>query len=107
MDPAVIIQPKSKEDIKAAVKHAKEKGVAVATRTGGHQYSGASSTGGNNIQLDLERSFQGPDDLKIITSDSETFVRTSVSRSLGDFNKWLTKRGYVILARTDAILTML
>lgn len=93
MNPALVIQPKNKDDIKLALKYAKENKIAVAVRTGGHQYSGASSTGGKNIQLDLERTFRGPDDRKIFTKDGETLVRASVSWPLGAFNAWLTERG--------------
>lgn len=97
MNPALIIQPHNKEDIKLALRYAREKGLAVAVRTGGHQYSGASSTGGNNIQLDLERTFQDVDDRKIIIAeDGKTLVRTSVSWPLGKFNEWLTTRGLFI-----------
>lgn len=94
MNPALIIQPQNKDDIKLALRYAKEKGIAVAVRTGGHQYSGASSTGGNNIQLDLEKTFQSIDDRKIIIAeDGKTLVRTSISWALGAFNEWLTTRG--------------
>lgn len=94
MNPALIIQPHNKDDIKLALRYAKEKGLAVAVRTGGHQYSGASSTGGNNIQLDLEKTFQSFDDRKIIIAeDGKTLVRTSISWALGAFNEWLTTRG--------------
>lgn len=38
MNPAIVIQPKNKEDIKKTLEYAKRQGVAVAVRTGGHQY---------------------------------------------------------------------
>ena len=93
MSPALIIQPKSKKDIAVALKYAKAQKIAVAIRTGGHQYCGASSTLAPNIQLDLRNSFQDPDDLRLINTPDgkKTFVRTSVSRSLGDFNAWMGK----------------
>ena len=40
MAPAVIIYPKSVQDIQKAVKYANENGIGIAVRTGGHQYSG-------------------------------------------------------------------
>jgi hypothetical protein len=58
MVPAAIIYPKTIKDIISSVKYAKETGIGIAVRTGGHQYSGASSTSGNNIQLDLSDTFQ-------------------------------------------------
>ena len=91
MSPALLIQPTSKEDIALTLKYAKARKIAVAVRTGGHQYCGASSTSAPNIQLDLRFSFRGPDDRKLFTSldGKTTYVRTSVSWSLGDFNAWM------------------
>lgn len=91
MNPGLIIQPQNKDDIVLALKWAKSQKVAVAIRTGGHQYSGASSTAASNIQLDLEKTFRGPDDQTIFEKDGRTFVRTSVSWSLGSFNAYLAK----------------
>ena len=93
MSPALLVQPKTKEDIALTLKYAKDQKIAVAVRTGGHQYCGASSTLAPNIQLDLRSSFQNPDDLRLFNSPDgkKTFVRTSVSRSLGDFNAWMGK----------------
>lgn len=39
MNPALIVQPKEDDDVINAVKWAKDNGVAVAVRSGGHQYS--------------------------------------------------------------------
>ena len=89
MNPALIIEPKDKHDITLALQYAKAQKIAVAIRTGGHQYSGASSTGAPNIQLDLEKTFRGPEDRVIFEVNEKTFVRSSVSWSLGDFNKYL------------------
>lgn len=90
MSPALLIQPSSKKDIAVVLRYAKAQKVAVAIRTGGHQYSGASSTEAPNIQLDLRSSFQGPDDRRLFNGpDGKTYVRTSVSWSLGDFNAWM------------------
>jgi len=57
MRPALILYPKDDQDVIAAIKYAKKHNIAVAVRTGGHQYSGSSSTGGDNIQLDLSRTY--------------------------------------------------
>lgn len=90
MNPGLIVQPRDKNDIALVLRYAKDQGIAVAIRTGGHQYSGASSTGAPNIQLDLNTTFKTPDDRAIFEKDGRTFVRTSVSWSLGDFNAYLT-----------------
>ncbi len=91
LNPGLIVRPKTKEDIALTLKYAKERGVAVAIKTGGHQYSGASSTSAPNIQLDLEDSFKGPDDRAIFRKDGKAYARTSVSWSLGEFNAWATE----------------
>ncbi|KAK7757916.1 hypothetical protein SLS62_000294 [Diatrype stigma] len=91
LNPALIVQPRSKEDIAVALRYARERQVAVAIKTGGHQYSGASSTSAPNIQLDLEDAFKGPDDRVIFEKDDKAYARTSVSWSLGEFNAWLTE----------------
>src|ERR1700722_4012722 len=89
MRPALIIQPHDKNDIALALQYARSNKIAVAIRTGGHQYSGASSTALPNIQLDLKMTFRNPDDRKIFEVGPKTFVRTSVSWALGEFNKYL------------------
>ncbi|KAN0081853.1 hypothetical protein V8E54_003151 [Elaphomyces granulatus] len=89
MHPALIIQPHNKQDIALALQYARSKKIAVAIRTGGHQYSGASSTAEPNIQLDLKMTFRNPDDRKIFDVGPKTFIRTSVSWALGEFNKYL------------------
>ncbi|KAJ6081410.1 hypothetical protein N7499_006284 [Penicillium canescens] len=89
MDPALIIQPQNKDDIVLALNYAKSKKIAVAIRTGGHQYSGASSTSAPNIQLDLKQTFRGPEDLRVFELNGRSFARTSVSWSLGKFNAFL------------------
>ncbi|KAJ7484771.1 hypothetical protein B0H11DRAFT_1722740 [Mycena galericulata] len=91
MNPGLIVQPLNKDDIKRTIAYAKAHKKAIAIRTGGHQYSGASSTGQNNIQLDLRNTFQSPDDLAYFENDNQSFVRASVSHSLGDFNAFLGK----------------
>ena len=88
--PGLIVYPKNKYEIALALKHAKSQGVAVAIRTGGHQYCGASSTIAPNIQLDLSETFQNPEeDLGYFEQDGNAFVRTSVSWPLGDFADFL------------------
>lgn len=46
MEPSLIFYPDSLEDIQRVVKYARLNKIAVALRTGGHQYCGVSSTAG-------------------------------------------------------------
>jgi FAD binding domain len=91
MEPQLIIYPTNKNDIALAIQYAKSQKIAVAIRTGGHQYSGASSTAAPNIQLDLKKTFRGPDDQHYFEKDGKAFIRTSVSWSLGAFHEFLKK----------------
>jgi len=81
MQPAVIFYAKDENGIIEAVKYAAANKLAMAIRTGGHQYSGASSTFGNNIQIDVTGM---PDvwDWDPVTG----LLRVSVNYALMDFN---------------------
>ncbi|KAF9923363.1 hypothetical protein BGZ67_009865, partial [Mortierella alpina] len=65
-----------------AVQYARANSLAVAVRTGGHQYSGASSTFGENIQLDLSNTYTNV----IWENQDHTLVTVGISHSLGAFN---------------------
>ena len=91
MEPKLIIYPHNKDDIALALRYAKSQKIAVAIRTGGHQYSGASSTSAPNIQLDLKKTFRAEEDRRFFEKDGKAFVRTSVSWSLGAFSEYLGK----------------
>jgi hypothetical protein len=85
----LIIKPKNREDIAAVLEYARTKKIGVAIRTGGHQYSGASSCTAPNIQLDLSKTFQGPDDRTLLRKRG--LLRTSVSWPLKEFSAYLRK----------------
>jgi len=53
MQPAAIIYAQDDDDVIKAIEYAKAADVALSVRSGGHSYSGSSSTSGENIQLDL------------------------------------------------------
>ncbi|KXJ89483.1 hypothetical protein Micbo1qcDRAFT_121993 [Microdochium bolleyi] len=94
LNPAAILQPLSMEDIQIVVRNAIEHGRPIAIRTGGHQYSGASSTGPGGIQLDLKPTFRRDGiDLTIIRENGKTYLNTSVSWSLQELFKFLKKQG--------------
>ncbi|OLN83440.1 FAD-linked oxidoreductase-like protein 1 [Colletotrichum chlorophyti] len=63
MDPELIVRPKNDDDVVKAVKYARKNNISIAVKSGGHQYSGASSTTGKNIQIDLSNAYK---DLMII-----------------------------------------
>ncbi|KAF5624524.1 6-hydroxy-D-nicotine oxidase [Fusarium sp. NRRL 52700] len=90
MNPALIVQPKEDEDVIKAVQWARDNKVSVAVRSGGHQYSGASSTGGKNIQIDLTNTYK---DMMVLEEDGvpddRALVLAGVSNRLQDFNDYL------------------
>ncbi|KAH7053624.1 hypothetical protein BKA57DRAFT_525571 [Linnemannia elongata] len=57
IEPEAILYAQHDADVIAAINYAKTHNIAIAIRTGGHQYSGASSTNGRNIQLDLSSTY--------------------------------------------------
>ncbi len=94
MFPGLIAMPKNDDDIKNAVKYAKSQGYAVSVMSGGHQYSGACSTHGKGIQLNLKLTYRDPQDLVVLPQlpapdSNRPLVYASVSHSLGEFNKFL------------------
>jgi hypothetical protein len=88
MSPAAIICPRDVNDIKKSVNYARENGIGIAVRTGGHQYTGASSTSGNNLQLNLSDTFESI--VRDFFYDHETgLLRAGVSFSLLQLNSLL------------------
>ena len=80
LSPRIILYPTGDEDIFKAIGLCRELGMAIAVRTGGHQYCGYSSTKPVNMQIDLSNTFPEYD------YDSETNVlRCGVSHALGDW----------------------
>jgi hypothetical protein len=94
MFPGLIAFPQNDDDIQKTVKYAKDHGYAVSIMSGGHQYSGACSTHGKGIQLNLKLTYKGPQDLVILPQppspdSNRPLVYASVSHSLGEFNQFL------------------
>jgi FAD/FMN-containing dehydrogenase len=83
MEPHAVIYCANVEDVQRAVSYAREKGVAIAVRTGGHQYLGMSSTGGQNIQVDVSRTFKDVN-LDGLADDENPTITMGISYSLGE-----------------------
>jgi len=92
MSPAAIVYPQHgkdpKNDVAATLLYAAHNKLKVAVRTGGHSYSGNSSTFGDNIILDLSEAFFDFD-----WNDQTGIMRAGISFKLGDFNRKLTEYG--------------
>ena len=57
-EPAAIVYAEASDDhadVVAVLKYAASRNLAVSVRSGGHCYVGASSTGGDNIQIDMSK----------------------------------------------------
>ena len=91
--PALIVYAKGEQDVVATINYARQNSLAVAVRTGGHQYSGASSTVAPNIQLDLSQTFRDPAGATtkqhLNYNEAEGTLRAGVSHSLKEFNKFM------------------
>ena len=80
VSPRIILYAGSEEDVQKAFGLCRELGMAVAVRTGGHQYCGYSSTLPVNMQIDVSKTFPQ------YQYDAETNVlRCGVSHALGDW----------------------
>ena len=91
MSPAAIIYPQHPNadvDVLTAIRYAAANNLAIAVRTGGHAYSGTSSTTSNNIQLDLSGAYNDWD------YNAETgLLQIGISYSLLEFNTKLKEVG--------------
>jgi hypothetical protein len=91
MSPGAIIcpqHPNADPDAQKAIQYAAANGIGVAVRTGGHAYSGTSSTTSNNIQLDLSNAYND------WTYDATTgLLRVGLSYSLLELNAKLKESG--------------
>lgn len=91
MSPGAIIYPQhpnADPDVLTAIRYAAANNLAIAVRTGGHAYSGTSSTTCDNIQLDLSEAYYDWD------YNAETgLLQVGISHSLLEFNTRLKKEG--------------
>ncbi|RHZ45673.1 hypothetical protein Glove_661g20 [Diversispora epigaea] len=93
MNPKYVLYPKATDDddfddIYLALNYAKKNKLKIAIRTGGHQYTGASSTDRNNLQLDLADTYK-----KFEWNDDKTILEIGISYSLDEFARKLKEAG--------------
>lgn len=89
MSPGLIIRPipgDAHANIALALRYARDAGCKVAVRTGGHAYTGSSSTTPDNIQIDMSQAY--PE--WFYDGDAGT-IRCGVSRTLLDFKRRLAQ----------------
>lgn len=88
VSPRIILYPTGEKDIQKAIGLCRELKMAIAVRTGGHQYCGFSSTLPVNMQIDLSKTFP------LYDYNLETNVlRCGVSQSLGTWASLNNKQG--------------
>ena len=90
MNPFAVIYPGSVEDIKCVVTLANQKDFGIAVRSGGHQYSGHSSTRGNNVLLDVSDVFE---DFTFPAKEDSNLALVGISLSLEEMNRHLRQNG--------------
>ena len=102
MNPGLIVYPHDARDVGLTLQYAKAHGKAVAVRTGGHQYSGASSTTHENILIDVSKTWAHEE--PILTKDDSNMetatLKISVSWKLADFNQWVRDKKHGVFVPT-------
>lgn len=99
MKPKLILVPTGDDDVKRAIAYAHKHRVNIAVRTGGHQYSGASSTDGENIQLDMSEAYKDKEkDFIVERIGEDVFVHAGISFALLEFNTMLGNEGLFVPA---------
>ena len=80
VSPRIILYPTGDEDIQKAISLCHDLGMALAVRTGGHQYCGYSSTLPVNMQLDVSQTFP-----EYEYDAQNNVLRCGVSHALSDW----------------------
>lgn len=91
MEPAAVLYPSSTNDVRLAIEHAAQSSLAIAIRTGGHHHSGASSTSGRNILLDVSKLYR-----ELEWDPARDLVRVGVGHSLKSLHASLRARGLFV-----------
>lgn len=88
VSPGIILYPAGEEDIQKAMGLCRDLEMALAVRTGGHQYCGYSSSSPLNMQMDLSKTFPSYD-----YDANLNVLRCGVSHALGDWAEKNFKNG--------------
>lgn len=88
VSPGIILYPTGTADIQKAMELCRQLKMALAVRTGGHQYCGYSSSSPGNMQIDLSKTFPEYD-----YNSSLNVLRCGVSHALGDWAKLNVEHG--------------
>ncbi|MFT5548120.1 MAG: hypothetical protein ACI9CO_000032 [Candidatus Azotimanducaceae bacterium] len=88
VSPCIILYPAGEKDIHKAIGLCRNHGMALAVRTGGHQYCGYSSTSPANMQMDLSETFPSYE-----YDPKRNVLRCGVSNALGDWAEKNHKNG--------------
>ncbi|KAG0251566.1 hypothetical protein BG011_007522 [Mortierella polycephala] len=88
IQPRSVIYPTDDSDVFKAIEYATDNKIGIAIRTGGHSYCGSSSTNGDNIQLDLSRTYTD----FTWDNDDHTQVTLGISITLSRFQSKLRQK---------------
>ena len=80
VSPRIILYPAGEQDLQKAMGLCRKLNMAIAVRTGGHQYCGYSSTAPSNMQIDLSGTFPSYE-----YDDKNNILRCGVSNALGEW----------------------
>ena len=92
VSPDAIIYPAGDADVITTINYAKAHNLGIAIRTGGHHYTGASSTTGDNLQLDVSDTYTD----FIVDPVDPTIVTVGISTTLIKFMDKLKARGLFV-----------
>ncbi|KIW62709.1 hypothetical protein PV04_10853 [Phialophora macrospora] len=96
MPPAVIALPRHAQDVRTAIKYARQKGYQVSVFTGGHYYDGGLyAQNKSDVQLNLTLTYPGPKHIGLMTVErwvpysAKNQIWVDVSQTIGELNRVL------------------
>lgn len=90
--PLMVAYPKDEPEVIELITFAKLNKHQIAIRTGGHQYSNASSAGATGIIIDVSKAFTN---LPVLNEDTN-LIETGISLRLFDFSRHLMENGWFV-----------